>query len=229
MNMRISGWGNVPEGDYEKIKIRGRGKLFGNVRCASFSASGTTKGEAIVCTQQFKTAGSSSFSRSIKARSMRASGAISCAGDISADETISLHGSVKCSGNIKCDQLSVAGSLKVDGDVEAESIKTAGIFNCAGLVNAESIQIKCDKLMKIGSIGGSNIQIKRKRISVFANRRLIVSSSIEGDDVSVKHVTCPRVTGRIVNIGKGCDIELVQYTEEIKASPNAKIGRTEKV
>lgn len=229
MDMRIAGRGQIPSGEYGKIKISGSGKLFGMVRCTSFSASGTSKGEAIECTEDFKIAGNSSFSNSVKARSLRASGKFSCEGDISADKTIALHGSASCGGNIKCEQFSASGSLKADGDVEAESIKVSGSINCSGLVNAESVEIKCDKLMTIGSIGGSAIQIKRKRISIFMNRRLIVSSAIEGDDISVEYVTCKRVTGRIVNIGNGCNIDLVQYSEEIKASPKAKIGKIEKI
>jgi hypothetical protein len=56
-----------------------------------------------------------------------------------------------------------------------------------------------------------------------------VSGSVEGDDIALEGVTCPRVTGRIVAIGAGCHVDLVQYSEKIEVSPDAKVGRTEQI
>ena len=61
------------------------------------------------------------------------------------------------------------------------------------------------------------------------NQSVAVSSSIEGDEIAIECVECPRVTGRVVAIGKGCNIELVQYSETIEISDEAKVGMTEKV
>ena len=229
MNMRISGKGNIPAGEYEKVSISGHGRLFGRVRCGSFSASGFSKGEEIECGEEFKVSGTSLFSKNITAKSIRASGTFACDGGIAVRETLSCSGSAKCKRSIKCEHLSMSGTLTVDGDIEAESIKAAGAVNCEGLINAENIEIKADKIMNIGSIGGSNIVIKRKRFSVVPNRRVIVASSIEGDNIAVERVTCPRITGRVVVIGKGCKVDLVQYSEEIKLSPDARVGKVEKL
>jgi hypothetical protein len=83
--------------------------------------------------------------------------------------------------------------------------------------------------MHVESIGGSSIHIKRKRFSVIPKRRVIVSSAIEGDNLTLEYVTCPRVTGRVVTIGKGCVIDLVQYSDSLDISPKAKCGKTEKI
>ena len=113
--------------------------------------------------------------------------------------------------------------------MEAESVEMAGVFDCAGLLNAENIQIKADRAMQIGSVGGSKIVMERKRISIFRNRGITVSSAIEGDEITLEYVTCPRVTGRVVNIGKGCNIELVQFSEKLETSPKAKVKTREKI
>ena len=67
-----------------------------------------------------------------------------------------------------------------------------------------------------------------KPISTF-KRRTVVQSSIEGDNIKVKYVTCPRVPSRNIIVGKGCKIDLVQYSDKIEISRSAKIGKIEKI
>ena len=62
-----------------------------------------------------------------------------------------------------------------------------------------------------------------------AHGSVSVSGSVEGDDIALEGVTCPRVTGRVVAIGAGCHVDLVQYSEKIEVSPDAKVGRTEQI
>ena len=242
IDMHISGSGNIPSGEYNKVSVSGSGHLTGKVRCVSFSSSGSSKGEDIECTESFKISGSSRFSGNIKAANVKVSGSLHCDGELIADESFSTSGSTKCAKSVKCEQLSVSGALKVEGDVEAETVKIGGTLNCAGLLNAESVEIKFDRGMTIGSIGGSKIVIvSEKGIAFFqrlplfsslarsATKGVNVNCSIEGDEVALEYVTCPRVSGRVVAIGKGCNIDLVQYSEDIEISPDAKVGKTEKI
>lgn len=242
MNMHISGSGNIPAGEYEKISISGSGKLHGLVRCGSFSTSGSSSGEDIECAENFKVSGSSSFSGNVNAGYIGVSGSFSCGGEMLSKGKISCSGGAKCGKSIKCEELKVSGSIKAGGDVEAESIKIDGVINCAGLLNAEDIEIKFDRGMNIGSIGGSKIVIIREqrrrfgeRLQLFsslvkkANGNVCVEGPIEGDDIALEAVTCPRVTGRIVAIGEGCEINLVQYSDQVEISPKAKVGKTEKI
>ena len=212
MDMRIAGRGKIPAGEYHRIKISGSTQLFGAVRCLSFRASGRSKGEGIECAERFKTSGSTVFSNGIKAAQIRAAGSLTCGGDLIASEW-----------------LSVSGTLKVSGSIEAEEVKICGGLRCEGLLNAEHIELEADKPMTVGCVGGSYIQMRRKRISVIPKRGVSVSQSIEGDELTLSHVRCPRVTGRVVRIGKGCHVDLVQYSESLVASPKAKIGRIEKI
>lgn len=242
IDMCISGSGNIPSGEYNKVSVSGSGHLIGKVRCVSFSSSGSSKGEDIECTENFKASGSSHFSGNIKAADVKSSGSLHCDGELIANKSFSTSGSTKCGKSIKCERLTVSGSLKVEGDIESEFVKIDGTVNCAGLLNAENIEIKFDRGMTIGSIGGSKIVIfSEKAIKVFqrlplfsslakiATKGVRVNSSIEGDEVALEYVTCPRVIGKVVAIGQGCNIDLVQYSEGVEISPDAKVGKTEKI
>lgn len=238
MDMKISGSGAVPAGEYENIKISGSGRLDGRVRCENLYASGSVKGDALECRGEVGVSGSGSFSGDLTAGDVSVSGSISFGGELTADGVIECSGSMKCKKNIKCDELHVSGGASVSGDVEAERIRVSGVLNCPGLVNAEEITVKFDRGMDIGSVGGSRITIVRDRRSrsffnIFSLGRhagaVRVSGAIEGDVIELENVHTPSVTGNNVKIGEGCEIGVVRYSGEIKISDKATVGRTEKV
>ena len=212
LNMRIAGKGTVPPGEYGKVSISGSGRLFGEVRCNEFSASGASKGESITCAEHFKVSGTSSFSGQVKAKDVRTAGSFSCNGALVAEE-----------------QLRVSGSLRVGGDLQATDVRIAGGLQCGGTLRAARIALQADKRMSLGSIAGGNVHIRRKTVSIFFKRRTTVASAIEGDELDLAYVTAPQATGRTVIIGKGCRIDLVQYSEKVEIAPKAKIGRVEKI
>ena len=211
MDIRIAGTGSVPPGEYDSVTVRGSGRVFGEVRCLTFRACGTCKGESVTCAEDFKASGTSTFSRKIEAKSIRTSGSCSCGGSIKAEESLTCHGSLKCAG------------------IEAKNVKLVGSARCEGALRAQNAVLQADKQMHLESIRAQTILIKRKRISIFPKRGAHVSSDIEGDTLALSHVTCPRVTGRTVTVGKGCRIDLVQYRDELRVSPKAKIGKIEKI
>ncbi len=248
IDMHISGSGYIPSGEYSEISVSGVGHFIGKVRCESFSTSGSSKGEDIDCKENFKVSGSARFAGKIEAANVKVSGSLHCDGEIMVGEAFSISGSTKCGKSIKCEKMSVSGVLNAEGDIESETVKISGVVNCAGLLNAENIEIKFDRGMNIGSIGGSKIVIvpekvikTSQRLPIFSSlvksvnsvksaiNRVNVDSSIEGDEVALEYVKCPRVTGRVVAVGQGCNIDLVQYSEEIEISPDAQVGKTEKI
>jgi len=91
--------------------------------------------------------------------------------------------------------------------------------------------------MDIGSIGGSVIRVQWESRgwnlwNLFSRNHkgtVTVRGSIEGDDIFLECVNAPCVSGRAVVIGENCTIDLVQYSESIEISPEARVGRTEKI
>ncbi len=245
MDTKISGSGVIGAGEYENIKISGSAKVRGPIRCKSFAAAGAVGGEGSVeCAENFHISGSGSFDGSIKAGSLGISGSFSCENNINTAGEAKCSGSMKCAGNLKGGSVIISGTANIDGDVEAENIRVGGRLNCGGLLNAEEVEIGFVAGMDIGSIGGSRISIYRshnggKRISrlpllssllsTASSGRVNVKTAIEGDVIAIEGVSVPRVSGRVVAVGEDCEIDLVQYSEQIEVSPNAKVGKVEKV
>ncbi len=242
MNIKISGFGQVAAGEYESISISGSGRLTGNVRCAGFHISGAASGEALVCKNDISVSGDCRFTGGVEANSVSVSGAFSCAGPLRVAEKLSCSGSISCESNVKCATLSVSGCLSASGDIEAEKVDIRGKVDCTGLLNAEEVTITTNEGMEIGSIGGSAVAVARYdkakralRIPLLAafmksgSEPVYVRNAIEADVIALENVTTPRVSGRIVVIGEACNIDLVQYSEHVEISPNAKVGRTEQI
>lgn len=258
MDMKISAIGTVPAGEYENISVSGSAKIVGLVRCSGLHVSGKVKGEAVECSGTIKISGMCKLGQGAEAKDLHISGSFSCT-DITAEETVSVSGIAKCTGFVRCGKLSVSGIVKSGSEIkctemsvsgmtecesaEAENVNVRGVLTCEGLLNAENILIEFEEGMTIGSIGGSKIIIrKRFGLAQTANLPLFstltkqkrvgavcVKNAVEGDDIALECVVCERVSGRTVAIGDGCEIGLVQYTDQIEISPNAKVGRTEKI
>lgn len=238
MDMRISGSGNIPGGEYEKVSVSGSGRLVGRVKCKSFTSHGTVKGESIECAERMKTSGTARFSGDIKAKCVTSSGTFFCGGNLTALETITCSGTMTCQKAVKCNRLLVSGAARLGAGVEAEQIELRGSVKCEGLINAEEVTVKMDGNADIASIGGSRITVAIKGLKRWwkgfpllcrAVKNAQILAAIEGDEISVMAVTCPRITGRTVTVGKHSCIGLVQYTEHIKIAKGARVEKVEKI
>lgn len=243
MDIKISGSGSIASGEYKEVHISGSGRMSGLVRCANLHVSGSAHGESIECVGKIAISGSGKFSGCAKAGNVSVSGALSVDGDVDVKEKLSCSGAAKFGGALRCATLRVSGKATASKDIEAERVDVDGILNCDGLVNAEEITIKYHSGMEIGSIGGSNIVICKSpnsginiiRLPLFSSLagsstgKVKVKTSIEGDNIAIEGVSAERVSGRVVAIGENCKIDLVQYSEKIEISPNAQVGRQEKI
>lgn len=246
--MNISGSGTIAGGEYnEKIHISGSGRISGNVRCEELHCSGSTHAEGYLkCTGDIRVSGSCGVAGEVEAQSIRISGSFRADGDVRAKTEIKISGSVKCGGSMKGAEIVSSGAVSAEGDIEGEVIKIAGRVNCKGLVNAEKIEITVDGFSggSVGSMGGGEIIVRRKdkngghvitRLPLLSKilggtaDQLAVNELVEGDTVALEYVSVPKVVGRVVAIGRGCHVGLVQYSEELEIDPDAVVENSEKV
>lgn len=240
MDMKISGSGTIPAGEYENIRISGSGNLQGIVKCASLHVSGSANADKVECSGEIQVSGACNFDGDVQAKTLHISGACNFEGNLLVTDSIHLSGGVNMDGNLKCGTLDVHGGLRADGDIEAETVSVRGNIFSEGLLNAEQIDINTKSGCALGSIGCSKLTATYTKRKWFANlinvtyngrqiRGVMVEQSIEGDEIDIKYVICPRVSGRTVKIGEGCEIEVLQYSESCEIDPKAKVGKIEKI
>jgi cytoskeletal protein CcmA (bactofilin family) len=241
MDMKISGSGTVPAGEYDVIKISGSGNIGGKVKCTELHVSGSASADdSVECTGEIHISGACNFDGDIVTRSLHASGGFNCDGSITASDLVNLSGGMNIDGSLKCGTLEAHGGLNVDEDIEAENASIHGSISCGGLLNAETLEINTKDGCVIGSIGGSRIKVRYTPRKFFKNLITIhikdkrvngieVQQSVEGDEIDIEYVICPRVSGRAVTVGEGCEIELLQYSESYKIHGNTKVGKIEKI
>ncbi len=241
MDMKISGSGTVPAGEYDIIKISGSGSIEGNIKCTELHVSGSASADSTVeCSGEIHVSGACNFDGDIVTRSLHLSGGFNCDGSITVTDKAHISGGINVDGSLKCGVLEAHGGLNVDEDIEAENASIHGSVSCGGLLNAETLEINTKDGCVIGSIGGSRITIRYTKRKFFKNFVTIhvgnkrvngieVQQSVEGDEIDIEHVTCPRVSGRTVKIGEGCEIDLLQYSENYEIHEKAKVGKIEKI
>lgn len=121
--------------------------------------------------------------------------------------------------------------------MEFEQLTISGAAEVSGLMNAESLTIHLGGSCEIGEIGGSEIFVDvpprhagflAKLLGGFAVPTL-KCGTIEGERIRLENTTCDTVRGKNVVIGPGCEIGLVEYSDELTVDPDSRVQRKEKM
>ena len=106
-------------------------------------------------------------------------------------------------------------------DVEAERFQSSGRLEIHGLLNAEQVEIYVSGGSEIADIGGGMIQTKKDRgwhgfgFSFGSGQNCLRVRTIEGDRVELEATQAAVVRGKVVRIGKDCEIDRVEYSDEL--------------
>lgn len=226
IDMKISGSSTMPGGEYGKVRISGAGKVQGNLKCESMNCSGAAKVSGdILCLGDVGISGSFQCEGNVQAKEISASGSCGIGGSLTGD-SLRISGSTKIGGSIHMGQVKCSGSIAVEGDVEGDTVRLCGKAEIKGLLNAETVEISANGMSEIGDIGGTNIFVKEDgshHVFVFigsASKRGmgLRVNTIEGDTVELENTTAKVVRGKRIVIGRGCQIERVEYSEHFEAA-----------
>lgn len=241
MDLNIAGKGTISAGDYDEIVLKGKMKSMGEIRCKNFKCDGKFSGVSdIDCKKELKLSGDFKNEGSIKADRFIASGKVENEKTISAD-SMKLSGVFTAQSDVKTSKLKASGKMDVKGNLKADKARITGmILNDGGIdVDDLHIDIATGMCSEVKNIKGKEIQIERKlRNPIITLFKKIVKSkagvitvaeAIEGEDIKLEYTIAKRVTGRRINIGKGCQIELVQYSDSVEVSPKATVRTKEQV
>lgn len=132
----------------------------------------------------------------------------------------------------------VRGTLEVESDVNAERFTSWGAFNIRGLLNAGNVEIYLYGPCKVREIGGEKIVVRRNapgkflkliKTFFFAHGGGLEVEVIEGDEIYLEATRAKIVRGNKVEIGPECEIEVVEYLDELTVVPEAKVKVQRKI
>lgn len=240
--LRISGSGTTPGGKYDQVSISGSGKIYGDTECNDFKISGSEKVIGNLSASEFKISGSGGVEGNLKCKSGKISGSakvlgrvdsedfkISGSGKIEGDlsgREIEISGSAKVLGSIYGGDIKISGGIDVEKNIETDNFSMTGSFKSKGMLNAENVNIFLGGNSNVEEIGATNIEILRRYrktniVSLIAkamgnNFGTLTTKVIEADEIYLENTNAEVVRGKNVVIGDGCNINLVEYKNEIK-------------
>jgi cytoskeletal protein CcmA (bactofilin family) len=236
-NLKISGAGSSTGGSFDEVRISGAGSIDGDIDCRILSISGAGEIKGNVKAEDVHISGAGDIKGNLECGEAEISGSGKVKGDVQCSR-IKISGGSDIKGNLKSEQIEISGAIGVKGDCEAESFKASGAFDIGGLLNAGNINVNIGGYCSVSEIGGETINVRtgggvlgigRILSDIFNARRGMRCSIIEGDDIYLEETRAKIVRGNNVTIGKGCEIELVEYKNEINTYDERCVKEVKKV
>lgn len=227
-DINISGSGKVNGGRYNEVRIRGTAEVDGNIQCNKYKCSGSSIVNGNVETKTIVISGSTKIKGDLDTEEITVSGISSILGNVNAKK-VKISGSSDIGGSLHTEDIQIAGSVSINDDCEAEDFHARGGFEIGGLLNAGNIDIELYGGCKVKDIGGENIKVRlgkerffAKMFNIFMNSKGLEANTIEGDDIFLENTTAKIVRGNNVTIGDNCNIETVEYRNEINIDSTSK-------
>lgn len=207
-DLRINGHGSASGGKYNSVNINGSGKIDGDLECIYLKINGQCNLNGNVTADQLRVNGNNSIKGNLEVNKMK------------------INGTTDIKGNLSAEKAETYGSISVEGDCNAEFFKIEGTFGIDGLLNADELELRLHGSSRAGEIGGSKITIKRKgkydifglkgMIMPFGAGKELITETIEGDEIYLENTQAKVVRGDTIELGPGCEIELVEYNSSFK-------------
>lgn len=239
-NLNLTGNGTAAGGVYNKVKIIGEETINGDLDCIDLKLVGTCDMRGNVKTKTAKLTGTADIKGNLEAAEFTIIGTINIDSDAVVNE-FKIYGESKVKGNASVEKAEIFGFLDISGECNTETFIAKGPFKIGGLLNAGNIDIEMYCKCQVKEIGGERISIRRgtdmlikKIIKSFYMPKdyylgQLVTDSIEGDDIYLEYVKAKVVRGNNVEIGPGCEIDLIEYMNTIKQHEASSVGNKRKV
>lgn len=234
--LRFSGAGSAAGGTYSKVSVSGAGHITGDLECESMSVSGSVVCEGAVKAGNMRVDGSAEVLGDAEAQTSVVNGGAILRGNFDVQK-LKIAGAAEIAKRLSGGQVNVQGALTVGGDCEVEFFKASGAFTIGGLLSADTIDVKMYGASKAGEIGGEKVAfryVKRPIVELAVALKMAEATSleartVEGDHVFLERAKVGTVRGRDIELGDGCDVDLVEYTGQFRQSSSAKVKAARKI
>ncbi|WP_449621842.1 hypothetical protein [Robertmurraya sp. Marseille-Q9965] len=214
----ISGHGKSGGGSFERVFVNGHGVVHGEITARVVEVNGHSKMLDVVYVEEMTINGHSKNEGRVTFKSME------------------INGKSTFLNSIEGKELELNGMMKIEGDCEVEKAELNGVFTIDGLLNADTIAISLSGRSSVKEIGGETISVKKDKQSFMQLDKLfsilnkeLTADIIEGDVLELENTKAKTVRGKHVHIGPGCQIDLVEYREDIRISEEADVKKSVKI
>ncbi|MDE4543134.1 hypothetical protein [Thermoanaerobacterium sp. R66] len=240
-DIKIIGDNTSAGGLFNNVSVVGNGIFNSSVDCAYIKTTGDCTINGDLKTVSGVVAGSIAIKGSLFADIFKVAGNMTVDGDTSIKNLIT-HGNTTINANISSEKIDANGYFTVEGNCNSETFKSDSIvMKLNGLLNADDIDIYIYGSNFVKEIGGEKIMIRRGSESIFTRLKLIKSmiydmckgnlttDVIEGDEIYLEYTTAKAVRGKNVTIGKGCNVELVEYVDNFTQHNDSVVRESKKI
>ncbi|MDG5786160.1 polymer-forming cytoskeletal protein [Evansella sp. AB-P1] len=234
-NLILSGNGEVAGGVFENVIINGNGTVNGEIECDKFECNGSAKIKGDILSRITEIKGNTKVYGNVEANVIDLQGNSNISGKITFERLV-IKGNASLRNGIKGENVSLEGMVKINGDCEVENAYLNGAFTIDGLINGDKVGINLHGKSFVNEIGGEKISVKRVGHTFLHLDKLFKSLSkelhvelIEGDDIILEYTKAKTVRGNRVSIGPGCEIELLEYRNELTISDEALVKVKNKI
>nr|WP_256379852.1 MULTISPECIES: polymer-forming cytoskeletal protein [unclassified Brevibacillus] len=236
-DLTITGTVSASGGVYHDVKVRGEGRVDGDVDCRTFTCMGRCEFYGSLKAETAKITGDAIVSQNMQAAKAKITGNLDIHGNAELQEVL-LRGELRVDGHISGEELEIKGMLKAKGDCQAERFLATGSFTVGGLLNAGRVDVRLYGDSTAKEIGGDQICVRRgfgsglgaMFQSLFSpSAGSLTAGTIEGDDIYLEYTKASVVRGNNVTIGPGCEIGLVEYKKTLQQDKDARVADSRKV
>lgn len=233
--IHIAGSGAIAGGVYADVHVSGSGRVTSPLESETIRVSGTLTAEAPVKAGSIRVSGAATLADEVEAGTIGVSGTLSCGGGVTVDK-LNIAGTLEVAQRLIGGTVEIAGALSVGGDCEVERFKSRGGFEVQGLLSADEIDARMYGRCSAREIGGEHIEIRMAKRPLYkmaavlgiVNRTALEADTVEGDRVYLENAKVRTVRGREIVLGDECEIDLVEYSGELKQAAGAKVKTARK-
>jgi cytoskeletal protein CcmA (bactofilin family) len=233
-DLKYSGRMTSPGGIYKRVHFQGDMTIDGDLDCLEIKVNGVLNEMGKLKSNTSEINGSATVKGDMESNDINVNGELKVDGNVSVNR-IKSNGKLVTKGNVSSDELDIRGELKVKGKCEAETFNLKGVFEINETLNAGEVNVKLYGPSETKEIGGSKIHVQKggdnKIMQLLAAvfspltfyKAYLNVDTIEGDEIYLEHTKAKIVRGDTVDIGDGCEIDLVEYRTDFKKTPGASV------
>ncbi len=220
-DLTIEGSGCTAGGNYKTVIIKGNGKIDGDIECISMKIEGSCEIRGNLKAESVDIKGNSIIKGSLESKS------------------IDIQGFGDFGGDVSVGDFTTHGRININGNCNAEKFQIKGAFKIRGLLNSGELELNLHGPSETREIGGEKITVKResrfifprleKMIQPLGYNTCLITDIIEGDEIYLEYTKAKTIRGNNVEIGKGCEIELIEYKNTYKQDETAIISTNKKI